>query len=133
VCGNAGHVNDLVDYVTESGERAGAAAAAFVAGRRTGRLLALSADGMALLYTVPQFIDMEAPAQAAVIYFRSREELGETLVEVTAGGETVVRHRYGHLRPPEMERLEIDLSRIPAGATSLEIRAGSAVAAEVKS
>lgn len=133
VCGNAGHVNDLVDYVTESGERAGAAAAAFVAGRHTGRLLPLVADGTALLYAVPQFVDIEEPAQAAVIYFRSREELGETLVQVTAGGETLVRHRYRHLRPPEMERLEIDLSLIPADATSLEIRAGSAAVAEVES
>ena len=133
VCGNAGHVNDLVDYVTESGERAGLAAAAFVAGRPTGRPIPLVADSTALLYAVPQFVDMEASAQAAVIYFRSREELGETLVQVTAGGEMVVRHRYQHLRPPEMERLEIDLSRIPADATSLEIRVGSATAAEVKS
>ena len=133
VCGNAGHVNDLVDYVTESGERAGAAAAAFVAGRRTGRLLPLVADGTVLLYAVPQFVDMDAPAQAAVIYFRSREEVGKTLVQVTAGGETVVRHRYQHLRPPEMERLEIDLSRVPADATTLEIRAGSAAAAEGES
>jgi thioredoxin reductase len=133
VCGNAGHVNDLVDYVTESGERAGAAAAAFVAGRRTGRLLPLMADSTVLLYAVPQFVDMDSPESDVVVYFRSREELGATVVQVRAGSETVVRHRYQHLRPPEMERLEIDLSRIPADATSLEIRAGSAAAAEVKS
>jgi len=133
VCGNAGHVNDLVDYVTESGERAGAAAAAFVAGRRTGRLLPLKADSTVLLYVVPQFVDMDSSESHAVVYFRSREELGATLVQVTASGEMVARHRYPHLRPPEMERLEIDLSRIPADATSLDIGTGSMVAAEVKS
>jgi len=133
VCGNAGHVNDLVDYVTESGERAGAAAAAFVAGRRTGRLLPLKADSTVLLYVVPQFVDMDSSESHAVVYFRSREELEATLVQVTASGEMVARHRYPHLRPPEMERLEIDLSRIPADATSLDIGTGSMVAAEVKS
>ncbi|MHB8106003.1 MAG: NAD(P)/FAD-dependent oxidoreductase [Candidatus Cryosericum sp.] len=131
VCGNAGHVNDLVDYVTESGERAGEAAAAFVAGHRTGRLLPLVADGTALLYVVPQFVDRDVPGRTAIIYFRSREELGETLVQVAAGGETMVRHRYHHLRPPEMERLEIDLSRIPADATSLYIGTESIATAEV--
>jgi len=133
VCGNAGHVNDLVDYVTESGERAGAAAAAFVAGRRTGRLLPLKADSTVLLYVVPQFVDMDSSESHAVVYFRSREELEATLVQVTASGEMVARHRYPYLRPPEMERLEIDLSRIPADATSLDIGTGSMVAAEVKS
>src|SRR5664280_2346900 len=133
VCGNAGHVNDLVDYVTESGERAGAAAAAFVAGRHQGRLLPVMVDSTVLLYAVPQFVDMDSPESHAVVYFRSREELGTTLVQVAARGEMVARHRYQHLRPPEMERLEIDLSLIPADATSLDIGTESIVAAEVKS
>lgn len=133
VCGNASHVNDLVDYVTESGERAGAAAAAFVAGRRTRKLLPLKIDGTVLLYAVPQFVDTDTPGSGVVIYFRSREELGVTLVQVTAGGETMTRHCYQHLRPPEMERLEIDLSRIPADATSLDIGTESVAAANAKS
>lgn len=132
VCGNAGHVNDLVDYVSESGDRAGAAAAAYVAGCRTSRLLPLVAYGTVLLYAVPQFVDMEAPAQTAVVYFRSREELGVTVVQVTAGGEMVACHRYQHLRPPEMERLEIDLSLIPTDATSLDIGVESVVVSEAK-
>jgi thioredoxin reductase len=133
VCGNASHVNDLVDYVTESGERAGAAAAAFVAGRCTRRLLPLKADSTVLLYAVPQFVDMDAPESGAIVYFRSREELGVTVIEVTAGGETVASHRYPHLRPAEMERLDMDLSRIPSDAISLSIGTESVAAAEVKS
>jgi hypothetical protein len=133
VCGNASHVNDLVDYVSESGERAGAAAAAFIAGHRTRRLLPLVADGTVLLYAVPQFVDMDAPEPGAVLCFRSRAELGVTVVQVTAGRETVARHRYQHLRPPEMERLEIDLSRIPSDITSLNIGTESVAVAEAKS
>jgi NADPH-dependent 2,4-dienoyl-CoA reductase/sulfur reductase-like enzyme len=133
VCGNASHVNDLVDYVSESGERAGAAAAAFIAGHRTRRLLPLMSDSTVLLYAVPQFVDMDAPESGAVLYFRSKAELGVTVVQVTAGRETVARHRYQHLRPPEMERLEIDLSRIPSDTTSLNIGAESVAIAEAKS
>jgi thioredoxin reductase len=133
VCGNASHVNDLVDYVSESGERAGTAAAAFIAGHRARRLLPLIADSTVLLYAVPQYVDMNAPESIAVLFFRSKAELRVTVVQVTAGGETVARHRYQHLRPPEMERLEIDLSRIPAGITSLNIGTESVAVAEAKS
>lgn len=133
VCGNASHVHDLVDYVTESGERAGAAVAAFVTGCRTRRLLPLKADSTVLLYAVPQFVDMNAPESGAVVYFRSREELGMTVVAITAGGLTVARHRYQHLRPPEMERLDIDLSRIPSDAMALDIGTESLAAVEVRS
>lgn len=133
VCGNASHVHDLVDYVTESGERAGAAAAAFVTGCRTRRLLPLKADSTVLLYAVPQFVDMNAPESGAVVYFRSREERGMTVVAIMAGGVTVARHRYQHLRPPEMERLDIDLSLIPSDTTALDIGAESLATAEVRS
>ena len=77
VCGNASHVNDLVDYVTESGERAGAAAAAFIAGHRTRRLLPLMADTHRLaLCRTSVFVDMDAPESGAVVYFRSKGNSG---------------------------------------------------------
>jgi thioredoxin reductase len=132
VCGNASHVNDLVDYVSESGERAGTAAAAFIAGHRARRLLPLVSDSTVLLYAVPQFVDMDAPEASAALFFRSKAELGVTVVQVMAGGETVARHQYQHLRPPEMERLEIDLGLIPSDITSLTIGTGSVAVAEAK-
>jgi NADPH-dependent 2,4-dienoyl-CoA reductase/sulfur reductase-like enzyme len=126
VCGNALHVNDLVDYVSESGEAAGAAAAAHAlratakegpagAPREAVRLKA----GPGLLYVVPQFLD-SARAGKAVIYFRSNATLREgATVRLMAGEATILEKRYAALRPPEMERLEVDLASIPAGAESL--------------
>lgn len=105
-CGNALHVNDLVDYVSESGEAAGAAAAGAAAPRRLARVQA----GQGLLYCVPQRLDLAAPLQKTVLYFRSRAERGKTLLRVTAGGRELYRRTYRALRPPEMERLCIDLS-----------------------
>ena len=79
VCGNASHVHDLVDYVTESGERAGAAAAAFIAGHRTRRLLPFMADST-VASTLPCLSLLTwTPESGAVVYFRSREELGMTV------------------------------------------------------
>ncbi len=126
VCGNALHVNDLVDYVSESGEQAGRAAALFAAARREGvpipeRELIPVKAGSGFLYAVPQFID-RARGGKAVLYFRvnaTRAEGG--VVRVASGGATVLKKRYAVLRPPEMERLEIDVAAVPEGATQISL------------
>lgn len=139
VCGNALHVNDLVDYVSESGEAAGRAAAdyarrsaagtgaasASLLGPRGGRILRLKA-GPGFLYAVPQFLDLDRKGPAT-IYFRSNATIRELArVTLRAGGTEVLGKRYAALRPPEMERLELDLGSIPEGATqvTLELERG---------
>ncbi len=125
VCGNALHVNDLVDYVSESGEAAGRDAAGHAlsigaAGGTAapGRRVAVKA-GPGFLYAVPQFIDLSRPGPA-VIYFRVNSTLREgARVSLSAAGETLLGKRYPALRPPEMERLEIDPGRVPEGCDSL--------------
>lgn len=123
-CGNALHVNDLADYVSESGEAAGRAAAAYALGQGPGgsrrELLPVKA-GTGVLYAVPQYLDLSAGGSARV-YFRSNATLREGARLVARTGETgavVLSKAYLALRPPEMERVEIDLSRLPADAASL--------------
>lgn len=112
-CGNAVHVNDLADYVSESGEIAGLSAARYAAKPERRRLVAVK-TGAGLLYSVPQFIDTLRRVQAgyeddaeAVFYFRSRATMadGATIRMVTADGRELLKRRYPVLRPPEMERL----------------------------
>ncbi len=106
-CGNALHVNDLVDYVSESGEIAGAAAAAFCgAERRTVRLNA----GSGLLSLVPRMLDLNHDISKVTVYFRSREVVDNCALVIRAKGSEVFRKKYAFLRPPEMERLPIDFS-----------------------
>jgi NADPH-dependent 2,4-dienoyl-CoA reductase/sulfur reductase-like enzyme len=133
VCGNALHVNDLVDYVSESGEAAGLAAAEYAAfgteggpaAPRAARRLPVKA-GPGFLYAVPQSIALGAgpvgDAGKAVLYFRSNATLkdGATL-RLSAGSVTVLEKRYAALRPPEMERIELDLSRLPEGAAEIRL------------
>lgn len=123
VCGNALHVNDLVDYVSESGETAGRAAAAFAlgAGKREPRRLVPVKAGPGFLYAVPQFIDAAASGPAA-LYFRSASTIREgAKVELLCGGRSVLKKSYAALRPPEMERLEVEASALGAGAEGLEL------------
>lgn len=106
-CGNAMHVNDLVDYVSESGEAAGRAAARYTYAPRT---FAGVQAGAGFLYAVPQKLDLAHPTQETVLYFRSKEDRGKTLVRVLADGREIFKKRYNQLRPPEMERLALELS-----------------------
>ncbi len=110
-CGNALHVNDLVDYVSESGESAGRAAAAY--GQGGTHQIKLGA-GERLLYLVPQRLSV-SQQQKAVLYFRSREVMEECALVVNVDGKEVFRKKYRFLRPPEMERLEMDFT--PFGLT----------------
>ncbi len=119
-CGNALHVNDLVDYVSESGELAGAAAAMYcrrIAGTAFYSSVPLRADA-SLQYLVPQKINVGPGASKAVLYFRSREILQNAVLNIAIDGKTVYEKKYRNLKPPEMERLELDFEPWNIGETS---------------
>lgn len=107
-CGNALHVNDLVDYVSQSGETAGQNAALYDP-RREQTLIPVTA-GEGLLYAVPQRLDLQSDNSAVTLYFRSRENMGRCRLVITADGREIFTRNYPFLRPPEMERLTLDLS-----------------------
>jgi len=104
-CGNALHVNDLVDYVSESGEAAGRAAAGYLQKKRS--FAELKADD-SFLYIVPQMISLTERKEPVTVYFRSKTERGKTRLTVTVDGSEIYKKSYSQLRPPEMERIEID-------------------------
>lgn len=114
-CGNALHVNDLVDYVSESGEIAGENAAKYV--KRERREIQINATN-ALLYAVPERLDLNANNSETIIYFRSREILDKCTFTITADGNEIFRKKYPFLRPPEMEKLVIDFNKFGLTETS---------------
>ena len=114
-CGNALHVNDLVDYVSESGEIAGANAAHYA---RIDKKEIDIKPSKALLYAVPQKLNLNADNSKTVVYFRSREEINNCTFKITKDGEEVFKKKYTFLRPPEMERLLIDFDKMELNETS---------------
>ena len=106
-CGNALHVNDLVDYVSESGEIAGAAAASKE--KKCRGLVPVECD-QSLLYIVPQRISRNAETQERVFFFRSAKDMDNAMLTITKGGNLLFSKRFSHLRPPEMERLPVLLT-----------------------
>ncbi len=111
-CGNALHVNDLVDYVSESGENAGRAAALYGGEKR--KLVELNATED-FLSVVPERLDLNAQLAKTPVFFRSREVLENATVVVSVGGEEIFKKKYRHLRPPEMERITVDFTAAKDG------------------
>jgi thioredoxin reductase len=103
-CGNALHVNDLVDYVSESGEIAGKAAASKPICARG--LVPVECD-QTLLYIVPQRLCRNAEDKVCLFYFRSSSDLDNATLTITKGGKTIMTKKFAHLRPPELERLAL--------------------------
>lgn len=116
-CGNALHVNDLVDYVSQSGELAGASAAKYAKQEKRYLQINCSKD---FLYLVPQRINMNANNKSVEIYFRSREILNGMTVKLCVDGNCVWKKKYQFLRPPEMETVTLDFN-------GFDIKAGSKI------
>ena len=109
-CGNALHVNDLVDYVSESGEQAGRQAARYSRkGAVCGQRLPLEKDeGFA--YLVPQRLTCGQSDAKATVYFRSRKTMQNAELSIEVDGRIVFTKKYRQVKPPEMERLVLDIS-----------------------
>ena len=108
-CGNAMHVNDLVDYVSESGELAGKSAAAYRCAEA--RYVAINISE-AFGYLVPQRLNLSADNSAVKLYFRSRSVLGKCRLSLTIDGAEAYSKKYQSLRPPEMETLTLDFESL---------------------
>lgn len=106
-CGNALHVNDLVDFVSASGEEAGKNAARYA--QHTRDEISLGASD-AFQYLVPQRLDRRADNSAVTVYFRSSSVLDGCRVTLTVDGKEVWSKKYPFLRPPEMQQLTLDFN-----------------------
>ena len=106
-CGNALHVNDLVDYVSESGTLAGAAAAGY-ASRSHSYINICTDDSFA--YMVPQKIERMKKDETIILYFRSRSKMKKTRLTLRCKDTVLYTKVFSQLRPPEMERLQLRLS-----------------------
>lgn len=108
-CGNALHVNDLVDYVSESGEIAGANAAQYVLEATPREFADIKIDSKDFLYVVPQLININSREKEVILYFRSREVRENMRVTIKSRDNVLLSKKYVILRPPEMERVRLEL------------------------
>lgn len=104
-CGNALHVNDLVDYVSESAEIAGRNAALKSGVKRELSRIKKSEN---FAYLVPQLVDMERIEEKMIFYFRPGKSAGKGTLRIFGDGREIMKKVFKRLNPAEMERIEIE-------------------------
>lgn len=103
-CGNALHVNDLVDFVSEEGELAGEAAARYALGTLpAGDGLPVTA-GEGVRYALPASL---IPGERAVLSLRVTAPGRNRTILVLADGQVHAKRREARLSPAEMVRVSI--------------------------
>ncbi len=108
-CGNALHVHDLVDFVSEEAEIAGKAAAARILSMEEGSSLSLPVEtGYGVRYTVPQRLEIGESTDAVRVFFRVGNPYKKVrLILADDKGNILVKRQKAAVAPGEMEKLEI--------------------------
>lgn len=104
-CGNVLQVHDLVDYVSEEAERAGAAAAVYISKPQEKRREIETCAGCGVRYVVPQKISTEK--EAVSLYLRVTEPFGKVHFMVKDGERVLLDVRRMRAVPGEMEKLTL--------------------------
>lgn len=105
--GNSLNVFDLVDYVSESAMHAGENAAEYAMSERSD--VAIEKTNGILSY-IPARLDLNKSIEKAVVFFRSNKDMNKAEFKFKVNGEVKFSKKLNFVRPPEMERLEINMS-----------------------
>lgn len=103
-CGNALHVHDLVDFVSEEGEIAGRYAGTHVARNR--KFATTKPEGITS-YVLPQMIDV-GQSEPFKLYFRVKKPVRDGVIEIKRNGEVLKTIRKMGIAPGEMQYVTVD-------------------------
>lgn len=110
-CGNALYVNDLVDYVSESGSIAGKAASNYCKNKeKEAGAIVIKFDKAKILYIVPQKIKKQKDDEV-ILYFRSKKIETDVELVVLINDQKVVTKKYESIKPSEIERVKVNLNQ----------------------
>ena len=103
-CGNVLHVHDLVDFVSEEAEIAGAAAAKYALSGSKERSAVNTFAGDNVSYVLPQKIDKNIEGNVK-LFFRVKKALEKCTVKVICGEQVLLEKKKRVVRPGEMENV----------------------------
>jgi len=118
-CGNAVHINGMVDYISESGEIAGVSAARYIERERHLIEIHTSKD---FLYSVPQYIDIDMLRGETVLLFRPHDIRENVLVKAFVDGREIASQEFLTLHPAEVERLVVNFDTVLNPESRVELR-----------
>jgi NADPH-dependent 2,4-dienoyl-CoA reductase/sulfur reductase-like enzyme len=104
-CGNAVYVNDLVDNVSDEGERAGKWAASYALGKSAADPAGIPVrHGAGISSATPQAI---LPGEDAVMSLRASAPGNDKKLRVVSGGKIIANKKLEHVSPAEMITLNL--------------------------
>jgi len=108
-CGNVVHVHDLVDFVSEEGQKAGRSAAKFIKNElKEGQIVTEIKNGDRVNYTVPQRVRLENILESQEIMFRVSNVFKNVNITVRNNeGELIKKLRRPVVAPGEMEKIKL--------------------------
>lgn len=126
-CGNAVHVHDLVDFVTEESLLAGKCAAEYALSTQRSKTLSVPvAAGDGVNAIVPQRLDIKTEGEdgKARIMFRARDVFRNITIRATFGDAVLAERRAAVVRPGEMQTLDVPLEAVLKCAMASEAANG---------
>ena len=105
-CGNVLQVHDLVDYVSDEAERAGAGAANFVKNGANEADYVLTKPGFGVRYVLPQRFNKNADTDVS-LFLRVTQPFDKVKFTVKAGDTVLATAKRMKAAPGEMEKLTI--------------------------
>lgn len=108
-CGNALHVHDLVDFVSEESVQAGKAAAKYLKGELDNTSpVTLTKNGNGISYIVPQEYRLNNIEDKIAFKFRVRKPYHNVKVVIKADDQVIKTLVKPHMLPAEMETIKLD-------------------------
>ena len=112
------HVHDLVDFVSEEAELAGASAAELILnGSKDGNRLAIK-RGFGVRYTVPQSISPDCDSD---VYFRVSDIMTGKKIVVRNGDSIILEKKAQRLVPGEMVKIKLKKEQLDAVTDSITV------------
>ena len=124
-CGNVVHVHDLVDYVSQESEKAGAAAADFVLNPKADEAAIQLKNGNGVSYTVPQQVRIPRIEKNLEVFFRVRQVYGNSIIEVKDGENLLCSFKREYMTPGEMQQIRLPrvlLDKVTADTIEISAR-----------
>lgn len=113
-CGNVLHVHDLVDFVSEEGERTGIHAAEYaLCGKereKAGYIHVKNGQGAGGI--VPQLIRKDSEEKTVSLMFRPKNRYRDAYVTAESGGKKIFSRKYPALVPAQMCSIDIPKERL---------------------
>ncbi len=107
-CGNAVHVHDLVDFVTQESIRAGQNAALYAKGEKPINPQTITIrPGNRVRYTVPQYIESTEGSNDISIMFRPTDVYRDVQVVVYSNNQRIKAQKKKIVKPGEMQIVEL--------------------------